>query len=761
MGDEMRRRIETCWRGAAAAIVLLLWSAPALAAPAVPGAPTPQSDSVTTDEDVAVVIDVLSNDTDPQGDALFLSGLSRPASGVALIDDGGTPADPADDVVRYSPDHDFNGADSFRYRVCDASRSCATATVEVTVLPVNDRPTARIDSAAVDEDGSIRIDVLANDSDADGDAVTLIRLRDAEHGTAAVDFGGTPTDPSDDVLVYTPSPDYNGPDGFRYRICDPAGLCDAAEVTVTVAPVPDPPVPVDDAAATDEDVPVAVAVLGNDGDPDGPLTDPVVSIASSPAIGAAAYDPGSGDVTYTPNPDRNGIDSFSYEVCDGDGLCATALVTVYVAPVPDAPIAGADVASTVEDRAVTIDVTANDTDADADELTVVTASTPGHGVAVIASSSTLTYTPAADYFGADFVDYTVCDATGSCATAAVTIAVGAVNDPPAASDDAAATSEDTAVTIALLANDVDGDALSAALRTEPGHGSAKVHGDGTVTYTPAPDWHGRDGLTYSVCDPLGACADATVTIDVAAVNDMPVAVADGAANLPGAPVDIDVLANDGDVDGDPLTIMAVSTPTSGRADITAAGITYTPAEGFAGTASFAYLVCDPAGACAQEDVTMQVTAFGAITGVVWDDADGDGSVDESETDLHGVRLVLLGAGADGTVGTDDDVMIAEAFTGSPYWFRDLAAGTYQVVLDVTTLPAGMVPGPGAPTALVVTVGWGETVAAGDFAVAVAAQTSGGSLPATGQVLVELSVFGAALLVAAALILGLRRLASRR
>lgn len=756
-GDEMPRRIETCWRGVAAGIVLLLWSAPALAAPAAPGAPTPRNDSVTTDEDVTVVIDVLSNDTDPQADALFLSGLSRPASGVARIDDGGTPADPADDVVRYTPRHNFNGTDAFGYRVCDAPGSCATATVEVTVLPVNDRPNARFDAVVVDEDGTIRIDVTANDIEADGDVVAVTRLREAEHGTAAIDHRGTPADTSDDVFVYTPLPDFNGSDSFRYRICDPAGLCDAADVAVTVAPTPDPPVAVDDAEATDEDVAVTIPVLANDGDPDGPLTDPIVSIASPPAIGAAVSHPGTGAVTYTPDPDLSGIDRFTYEVCDGDGLCATAHVLVDVAPVPDAPVAGDDVAATAEDTAVTIDVTANDTDGDGDLLTAATASAPRHGTAVIESASTLTYTPANDYFGADSLDYTVCDPTGSCATATVTIAVGAVNDPPTAADDAATTTEDTPVRIDLLTNDgdVDGDAVTATLRTEAGHGTVEMHDDGTVTYTPASDWHGRDGLVYAVCDPLGACAEATVAVDVVPVNDPPVAGDDTAANLPGAPVVIDVLANDADADRDPLIVTAVSTPTSGSAAITAKGIRYTPADDFTGTATFDYLVCDPSGTCAQATVAVEVATFGAITGVVWEDADGDGRVDESESDLHGVRLVLLGPGEDGDAGTGDDEVIAETFTGSPYWFRDLAAGTYQVVLDVASLPAGTVPGPGTPTALVVTVGWGETVTGGNFAIAVAAGTSGESLPATGEDLLELTAFGLTLLAAAAVLLGLR------
>src|SRR6185503_5121255 len=218
-----------------------------------------------------------------------------------------------------------------------------------------------------------------------------------------------------------------------------------------------------------------------------------------------------GTVTYAPAANFNGSDSFSYTVNDGQGGSATATVSVTITSVNDAPVAKDDAAATAEDTAATIAVLANDSDADGGTLSVASVTMPAHGTATVNGDGTVTYAPAANYNGADSFTYTISDGQGGSATATVSVTVTSVNDGPVAKDDAATTAEDTTATIAVLANDsdADGGTLSVASVTTPGHGTATINGDGTVTYAPAADYNGADSFTYTITDGQGGSATAT------------------------------------------------------------------------------------------------------------------------------------------------------------------------------------------------------------------------------------------------------------
>ncbi len=222
--------------------------------------------------------------------------------------------------------------------------------------------------------------------------------------------------------------------------------------------------------------------------------------------------------------------------------------------------------------------------------------------------------PATNFNGTDTFTYTVSDGHGGTATAIVTVTVTPVNDPPVAGDDSATTPEDTAVMVSVLGNDsdVDGDTLSVASVTQGAHGTVAINGDGTVTYTPAPNFNGTDTFTYTVSD--GFTADeAEVTVTVAPVNDAPVALDDTATTDAGTPVTVPVLTNDTDIDGDTLTVTAVGSAGNGSAVLSADGtVTYTPAPGFSGTDTFSYTVVDGNGGEASAVVTVHVSQFAGL-----------------------------------------------------------------------------------------------------------------------------------------------------
>ena len=189
-------------------------------------------------------------------------------------------------------------------------------------------PQALDDTAFTLEDTPMNIDVTMNDSDAneDLDPSTVTITSPPVSGTTQVDL-------STGMVTYTPNPNFNGSDSLRYDVCDKAGNCSAALVSITVTPVNDPPVANDDSEATEQETSVAVDLLANDHDVDGTLDTTRVVIVDESKNGTLRVDSVTGTVTYTPNPDFSGTDTFVYKVCDTHGACDEASCTVDVAAV--------------------------------------------------------------------------------------------------------------------------------------------------------------------------------------------------------------------------------------------------------------------------------------------------------------------------------------------------------------------------------------------------------------------------------------------
>ena len=218
-------------------------------------------DLITLDEDTSTIVPIYDNDPYlPQDGSLT---ASDPTNGTVTIDDSGTPNDPTDDILTYTPTPDFNGSDSFEYTVCNNSGDCSTATVTVDVLPIVD---AIDDVVATEEDQPITIDVLANDNDipTSGSLTTT----NPGSGTISVIDNGTPADPSDDLIDYIPAPDFTGTDSFTYTLCDLDGNCSTATVTIVVNPSDE------DLDSDDDGIVDSFEDLDLDGDGD-PATSPM------------------------------------------------------------------------------------------------------------------------------------------------------------------------------------------------------------------------------------------------------------------------------------------------------------------------------------------------------------------------------------------------------------------------------------------------------------------------------------------------------
>jgi uncharacterized repeat protein (TIGR01451 family) len=297
--------------------------------------PVAADDSGTTDEGTPVDVDVLANDDDPDG-WVDLDPASVAVTGGP--NHGNTSVDPITGIVTYTPDPNYNGTDTFTYEVCDLSGVCDEATVDITIGAVADPPVAADDSATTPQGQPVEVDVLANDDDPDGwsdlDPATVTV-------TGAPGHGQTSVDPITGKVTYTPDPGFSGPDAFSYEICDMDGHCDTATVDIDVQSAGEPPDATNDSASTQPGVPVLIDVLDNDVPGIDELDPTSVSIVSGPDHGELTVDPATGEITYTPDPGYTGPDSFTYEVCDTGGQCATAVVNITVI-LPDTAVLGAE-----------------------------------------------------------------------------------------------------------------------------------------------------------------------------------------------------------------------------------------------------------------------------------------------------------------------------------------------------------------------------------------------------------------------------------
>ncbi|MGE0444161.1 MAG: Ig-like domain-containing protein, partial [Vicinamibacterales bacterium] len=378
--------------------------------------PVAVDDAASLAEDSSITLTVLDNDQDEDGGTIeIVTIVEAPAHGSAVING---------QTIVYTPASNYAGSDSFRYRIRDSQGATAEATVRITVTGEADPPDAFHDQVETPEDVAIDVNVLLNDTNPDGGALTIVSFTQPDGGT--VTFGPNAT------LRYTPHANVNGGDTFTYTIRNDAGDTDGATVFVTVLPRNDGPIATDDAVTTLEDTPVVINALGNDTHPDGASTTLVSVSPSVTAQGAASIV--NQAVVFTPAANFFGTVTLTYTVADPDGDTDTAIITIAVTPVNDPPIAADDAATTTSTTPVLIPVLANDSDIDGGALTVASFTPPLSG-AVTVSAGVFTYTAANGYVGVDTFTYTVSDGNGGTDVATVTVTV----DPAGQSCEADAT----------------------------------------------------------------------------------------------------------------------------------------------------------------------------------------------------------------------------------------------------------------------------------------------------------------------------------
>lgn len=562
-------------------------------------APVAINDSATVNEDGAVTIAVLTNDSDPNGDAITPSVISNPSNGSVTVNANGT--------IGYTPNANYNGADSFTYRVSDGSLNSNTATVSLTVNAVNDAPVATNDGVYDTNPGVALVvpfatGVLANDDDVDGDTLTVSVVTGPSHGTVTLGTDGS--------FIYTADAGYVGADAFTYVANDGTTNSNAATVTIDVS--------VDPVTLTfkqDENGYTSTAdtfVSGNNANTNyGSWNTLEIDLSS-----------GTGH--------EHTLLRFDDIIGNGAGRIArdsviqTATLEVYVTDFGNDPtlhrmLQSWTESSTFNSLGSGVQADGIEALATADATLDVTGSGSWHTVDVTTSLQAWTDDPSTN-FGWAFlpsntngVEFTSSESGWAAPKLNVTFLPAAPNSSPVAGDDAASVNEDDSVTINVLTNDSDaeGHALTPTQLTQPANGTATLNANGTVTYTPNANFNGNDSFTYRVNDGELNSNTATVNVSVNAVNDAPTAVDDFFATdfeslLNIAPTSM--IDNDSDIDGDALSVNSNTQPANGSVTVNADGsFSYAPDMDFVGNDTFAYTLSDGTSTSAAT-VTITVNA---------------------------------------------------------------------------------------------------------------------------------------------------------
>jgi len=483
-------------------------------------APVAAAQSATTPEDTPKSITLSATDADGNKAApdtltftvatLPLHGTLDVLAGVMTHGSGSAYTAP----VTYTPAANYNGADSFQFRVSDGWFTSSVVTVAITVTAVNDAPTADPQSVTTPEEAPKSITLTG--SDPENQSLTFTITVNPTHGVLSG---------SGSARTYTPNLNYFGPDQFAFTVTDSGGAVSApAIVSIGVTNVNDAPLTTSDSATTSEDVPVTVNVLANDSDPDGdPLN--VTSVVCNNGAGANVN--ADQTIMITPPANFNGAIVCAYTVNDGHGGATTGQLTVSVTAVNDNPIAAPDFASTDDNTLIVVAVLANDADVDGDALQLGPIVTCQQGTATVNLDQTVTYKPLTGFGGADQCTYSVSDPFGGTASGLLTVSVTAVNDPPVVTKPGdLLTLEGGSVSLQIVASDPDGDALTFVVNGLPN--GLTIDANGLISGAPKAGSAGSYDVSVTANDGHGGETTVsfkwTVTVPIG-VNQPPVCTA--------------------------------------------------------------------------------------------------------------------------------------------------------------------------------------------------------------------------------------------
>jgi gliding motility-associated-like protein len=697
-------------------------------------APVAVADTKNINEDGVATGFLLSNDTDAESDTLAVTqftvgGLIYPVGATATIPNVGTLVVNADGSYTFTPLANYNGTvPAISYLVSDSSGATATGQLTITITAVNDAPVALDDQATTPEDTVLSGNVRTNDSDVDGNTTTVTQFTVGGQTytagqTANITNVGSLQLNADGSFIFTPAANYNGAfSAVTYTISDGNGGTATANLTINITAVNDAPVASNDTDTTPQGTVKSGDILtGADTDVDGisltltqftigGVTYPAGTTASIAGVGTLVVNP-DGTYTFTPIPTFVGAaPTVTYTLSDGNGGTASGTFILTVTDVPEPPVATDDIKSAGKNTVVTGNLVSNDSDPESNTLTVAsfsiagvngpftlgsTITIPNVGTMRVNSDGSYVFTPLPIYSGSvPVLTYTVSDGNGGTDTGALSITVIDTNTPPNAANDPVAATEDTPRSGNVLSNDSDanGDALTVvsfvvgsttypagATATIPNVGTISLAANGAFIFTPFTNYNGTvPAINYTITDGLGGVATAALNITVAAVNDDPIAVNDDNISGPeDSPITGNVLANDSDPDGTPITVSQFSVggttyPAGTTATISGKGslvintdgtFTFTPLPNYFGPVpTITYTALDVNGATATATLGLTVTPVNDPPVVVNDaitvpeGTTGTGNVLTNDSDVESGTLAVTQFTINGTIYTPGSIV---------------------------------------------------------------------------------------------------------
>ena len=469
----------------------------------------------------------------------------------------------------------WTGREAIRLVARDRGGLQSETTVTFEIRTGYQAPLAVNDQAATLEDTPVEIDVLANDRDPAGDALSVASFSKPRFGTIVRTGLGR--------LRYEPTADANGLDSFTYVLSNAKGGVVIAEVVVQVAPVNDPPVALPDHVVLDEDTPGDIPVLANDLDPD---DDPLTLLDFTQPENGTARETAPGVLAYSPSADYYGADTLTYRMSDGHGEPVSGTVKIIIKPINDPPLA--DEQTLVLNRNASQSITFSATDPDDTDLTFSVIDGPKQGT-LWAYPKVATYYPTNHFTGQDRFTYRAHDGKDAGPIVTVHLTVLDANNPPEVQDRAMVTKVDQAAVIHLSASDIDDDPLTYVILTLPEKGT--LSGSETnYVYQPAPGFIGSDGFTFQVSDGRDTSRVAKFSLKVTDQNTAPTA-EDFLVNvLLNTPTNIVLRATD--PESNPLNFHVVTKPLNGKLSGKGEVLLYSPNPFFVGSDRFTFSADD-------------------------------------------------------------------------------------------------------------------------------------------------------------------------
>lgn len=540
-------------------------------------------------EDGQISGDLSLNDSDADGNALSYSVAQFPSQGILEITTGGQ--------FTFTPAADYYGTVEITYQVCDIFNACSNGELTIQVNSVNDLPVAVNAEIFTEEDTSANGNLQALITDEDDNAHSFSVSVQPGNGVVEVSTDGS--------FTYTPDSNFSGIDSFGFTACDGENACVNAIAFIYISAVNDTPVASDDFRTINEDNDTNGNVGLNDTDVDG--DELTYTLLSEPLHGVLEFD-SSGNFAYTPYNGDSGNETLQISVCDATD-CDSSYLFIQIIPVNDPPVASTMNTSTQEDVLLEGDLNAAATDPDGDELTFAITSTPTLGTITWETNGSFVYTPQADAYGTETLNYQICDISNACSSAQLIIEISPENDSPVASGEFIHVLEDSIEenTVAGNDSDADNDVLTYTLISGPTFGTFVLETNGDFVYTPYLNYWGPDEVVYSVCDEDSLCMEAVLQLEVDFVNDDPIIIDESIQVIMNQSASGTVADNDIELDNEILNYFIYEDNSNGIFTLNEDGtFEYTPNTNVYGTFTLTYYACDPCAVCGEGTITIYV-----------------------------------------------------------------------------------------------------------------------------------------------------------